>query len=131
ALGVAFSLGVWNAIGLLTTAGSDSFVAPSLAWVMCFGGAVAFLAPWRRDEITRAGIGLALLGGAHAAALIVCDLDLLIGGVVIVALLGTWLAVQARGRWSAVPAAIGALSLVVTMAGTWRVWWSPSVVREA
>jgi hypothetical protein len=96
-------------------------------------GALAFLVPWRRGELTPAAIGLALLAPAYSAAasslwfyasspdgvVVINPIGFLAALCVVLAGIGFVL----RARWGAIPAAIAALSLVGVTNAFWPMDW--------
>lgn len=79
-------------------------------WLVIHAGLVAFLAPWRRGEITAAGASLALSVWAFAAATLA---------------LGFWITTPTGGQLiapGAVPAVLGAM--IATCGGVLRARWA-------
>ena len=128
ALAVALT---WTATILVTT---WSPIASKIVLGACGAGAMAFLVPWRRGELTPAGAALALLAPSYMGAATAMSFYVTApGGVVFanpvatiatVAVIVAGIGVVLRARWAALAAALGALALAGTAHGFW-----PLVVR--
>jgi hypothetical protein len=106
-------------------------VAPVVVWqALCFAGAIAFLVPWRRGELSPSALALALLGPAYSAAATMLSLYMTARGnsiihdpwgvIAFASVLAAGAGGLLRARWAAIPAAIGALAL----AGAAHQLWS-------
>jgi hypothetical protein len=116
---------VWN-VTLTVVMG---FELPFGLFVISNVGALVFLVPWRRGELTPAAIGLALLAPGYSAAVAsLWSYASAPGGMVVMNPFGFLAALCVvlggigfvlRARWGAVPAAIAALSLVGVTHAFW------------
>jgi hypothetical protein len=89
---------------------------------LCFAGAIAFLVPWRRGELSPSALALALLGPAYSAAATMLAMYMTSPGNIVIkdpwgvigftSVLAAGAGGLLRARWAAIPAAIGALALV-------------------
>jgi hypothetical protein len=114
--GIAF-WSVWFVISLVSYPGVNP------AWLVAYGGMLAFLVPWRRGELTGAGAALALQACAFSAASLslafqissssgrelVAPAALIAFGAAVIATAGGVL----RARWSALASAVSALTLAI------------------
>ena len=112
---------VWVASGSATPYMWHQFVACA--------GALAFVAPWRRHELSGSGLALALLGPAYAGAATMLALYFSAPGgavqfvpwgpVAMIGVLAAGAGVLVRGRWAAAPAAVAAGALVLSTLAVW------------
>jgi hypothetical protein len=114
--GIAF-WSVWFVISLVSYPGVNP------AWLVAYGGMLAFLVPGRRGELTGAGAALALQACAFSAASLslafqvssssgrelVAPAALIAFGAAVIATAGGVL----RARWSALASAVSALTLAI------------------
>jgi hypothetical protein len=114
--GIAFWSG-WFVISLVTYPGVNA------AWLVAYGGLFAFLAPWRRGELTGAGAALALQACAFSAASLSLSFEVssstgleLVAPAALIAFVTAVIATAGgvlRARWSALASAVSALTLAI------------------
>jgi hypothetical protein len=114
--GVAF-WAAWFVVSLV------SYPAVNPAWLVAYGGMLAFLVPWRRGELTGAGLALSLQAWAFGAATLALAFQIstrsgfdLVAPAAQVAFVAAAIATAGgvlRARWSAVASVVSALTLVL------------------
>ncbi|MGE5184225.1 MAG: permease prefix domain 1-containing protein [Acidobacteriota bacterium] len=137
-LGSLLSVTGWNAIAVATWP-ADAF---QIAQLVCYAGAIAFLVPWRRGELSASALALVLLGPAYTGAATMLSLfftgpdhHVLADPWGVLALAGVLAAAGGgllRARWAALPAAVAAFALVMAVLEVWPLYvrlHSPDVWR--
>ncbi len=96
---------------------------------VCFAGAIAFLVPWRRGELSPSALALALLGPAYTGAATMLTMYMTAPGNIAIndpwgvisyaSVLAAGAGGLLRARWAAIPAALGALALAAAAHQLW------------
>ncbi len=112
---------IWSAISSRGLAG--------MPWLVASVGALAFVIPWRRGEISPAGWALVLLAPAYNAAMsslmvqMTAPHDLLVanpcGTIAFAGAIAAGIGIVTRARWASMAAAGTALALVATANQFW------------